>query len=130
MRALLYSHQEKVSNFFEGLSENIWTTDEISFEDHFVIIKQKHYHTNFINFRKLFGELSVSFWQTVGDSCPILVQHFSQVYLSKQAKNQCSNIERSNTPFKDPIRFWTDLELTNQTVSLYLAIQKDSLLYT
>ena len=48
---------------------------------------------NFTNFRKLFGEFSVSFWQTVGDSYlnkdpTILVQHSSQVYPSKHTKNQ------------------------------------------
>ena len=81
-----------VGNFSE-LSENFLKTDEISFRDHFVIIKQKkHNHIDFTNFWKLFGEFSVIFRQTVGDSylnkyLTILVQYVSQVYLSKHMKN-------------------------------------------
>ena len=72
-----------------------------------MMIKQKHYPINFTDFRKRFGNFSVNFRLTVSDSYlnkypTILVQHFSQVYLSKHPKSQWLLNLRSNTALDEP----------------------------
>ena len=76
------------------------------------------------NFQWVLGK----FPETVTDSYwikypTILDPNFLQVYLSKLTGASWFLDLRSDTPFRGPIRLKTDRELTNQIVSLYLAIQ-------
>ena len=67
------------------LSGKFWKTDETSLETQFCENQPKYTFTKiWKKFRKIFGELSVNYRQTAGDSflnkySTILVSHFLQV---------------------------------------------------
>ena len=75
------------------LSENFWKSVEISLEPQFCENYTKDITTkNLKNFWKIFGELSVSYWQPSSKSyminkhSTVLIAYLSQVYLTKHTK--------------------------------------------